>query len=202
MIARLAGISLVLLLAACSTSTPVPEDRFYELTPELPGTLPQAYLKGGLSIARVVADPLRSGRAVLYRDAGRPLELKRYHYEFWAEQPPQMIQHALLEGLRHSGVADRVESGARRPHFRYELDVTLRHFESLLEAGRSRADIELEVALRKAGSGDLVWTKVYRRQIDARPGDIHALAHAMQQGLEQIIEQLNGDLKVAGTNDT
>ena len=202
MIARLAGISLVLLLVACSTSAPVPEDRFYELTPRLLTTLPHAYLKGGLSIAHVVADPLRSGRAVLYRDARRPLELRRYHYEFWAEQPPQMIQHTLLNSLRHSGVADRVESEGRHPHFRYELDVTLRHFESLAEADRSLADIALEVAFRKAGSGDLVWTKIYRRQVDARPGDIHALADAMQQGLEWIIEQLSGDLKVAGTNDS
>jgi len=179
----------------------VPEDRFYELDPEMPATLPEASLKGGLSINHIVADPLRGGRAVLYRDARRPLELKRYHYEFWAEQPPQMIQRALLNSLRHSGVADRVESEGRRPHFRYELDVKLRRFESLVDAGRTRADVELEAVLRKAGSGDLVWTKVYQRQVDAHPGDIHALADAMQRGLEQIVEQLIGDLKVAGAND-
>jgi len=201
-IARLVGAGLVLLLlGACSSSAPIPEDRFYELNPKVTVSLPKASLTGGLSITHIGADTLRSGRAILYRDVSRPLELGRYHYEFWAEKPPQMIQHALLDTLRQSGVADRVQAEGRRSHFRYELDVKVRRFEALIETGRSRADVELEAVLGMADSGDPVWMKVYRQQIDARPGDMHALADAMQQGLEQIFEQLIGDLKAAGAND-
>jgi ABC-type uncharacterized transport system auxiliary subunit len=195
------GIVLVLLvLGACSTGAPIPENRFYELNPEIPAVSSAVYLKGGLSVAHISADPLRSGRAILYRDSRRPLELGRYHYELWAEQPPKMIRHALLYSLRQSSIADRVESEGRRPHFRYELDVKVRRFESLIDADRTRADVEIEADLRLASSGDLIWTKVYRQQVDARPGDMHALAEAMQQGLGKIFGQLTGDLKAAGTN--
>ena len=202
MITRLAGIGLVLLaLGACSAGGPVPEDRFYELNPEMSAVVTEVSLKGGLSIANVDADPLRSGRAILYRDVRKPQELRRYHYEFWAAQPPQMIRYALLDALRQSNVADRVESEGRRPHFRYELDVKVRRFESLVDADRARADVELEADLRMASSGDLVWTKIYRQQVDARPGEMHELAEAMQQGLGQIFKQLIGDLKAAAVSD-
>ncbi len=200
MIAR-AGVLLLLAawLAACSTGQPVPEDRFYEVRPDQPGALPAPRLTGGLMLAHVGADPLRNGRAILYRDSGRPLELGRYHYEFWADQPPRMVQAALLDALRASGVADRVESEGYRPHFRYELDVKVRRFESLLGAGRARADVELEATLREGERAR--WTKVYRRQVDAQAGDMHALADAMRQGLGQIFEAMIGDLKVAETGD-
>jgi len=188
---------LILLLAACSAGKPVPEDRFYEVSPELPDVSPTVYLKGGITLAHVTADPLRNGRAIVYRHAGRPLELGRYHYEFWADQPPKMVQDALLDSLRHSHIADRVESEGHRPHFSYELDVKVRRFESLIDAGRARADIELQATLRKGGNGDLLWTNVYRRQVGARAGDMHALADAMQQGMGQIFAAMIEDLKVA-----
>jgi len=200
-IARLLGTGFVLLvLGACSANAPVPEDRFYELSPAMPARSSEVYLTGGLSIARIGSDALRGGRAILYRDALRPLELGRFHYEFWAEKPPQMIQLALLDTLRQSGIADRVQADGRRSQFRYELDMKVRRFEALVDAGRTRADVELEAVLSMAGSEGPIWTKIYRQQIDARPGDMHALADAMQQGLEQIFEQLIGDLKAAGAN--
>lgn len=202
MIARLVSIGLVLLvLGACSASAPVPDDRFYELGPKMPARSSEIYLTGGLSIARIGSDTLRGGRAILYRDALRPLELGRYHYEFWAEKPPQMIQLALLDTLRQSGIADRVQADGRRAHFRYQLELKVRRFEALINANSTRADVELEAVLRMAGSEGPIWTKIYRQQVDARPGDMHALADAMQQGLEQIFEQLIGDLKGAGSND-
>lgn len=202
MIARALSAALVMLvLGACSTGAPVPEDRFYQLDPAMPATSSAAVLEGGLSISHIGADPLRGGRAILYRDLRKPLELSRYHYEFWAEQPPRMIQRALHDALRNSGVADRVEVEGKRPHFDYEIDVEVRRFESVIETGRTSADVELEVILRKAGSGIPIWTKVYRRQNEARPGDMHALAEAMQQSLGQIFEQIIEDLKVAETHE-
>lgn len=192
---------IMLMLAACSVGTPVPEDRFYEISPDISTVSAEPSLKGGLSIAHIDADPLRNGRAILYRDTARPLELSRYHYEFWADQPPRMIQQALLEALRHSGVADRVESEGRRPHFHYELAVKVRRFESLVDSGRTLADVELEAVLRTVSDGNPLWTKVYHQQIASRQGDMHALADAMQQALGQIFEQLTGDLKATATDD-
>lgn len=193
---RFITVGLVLLvLAACSAGQPAPEDRFYDISPASPAAQARPSLTGGLSIALVEADPLRSGRAILYRHADRPLQLGRYHYEFWADQPPRMIRQALLETLRQSGVADRVEIGGRRPHFDYELAVRLLRFESLVESGRTLADVELEVVLRSTRDGNPLWTKVYRQQTASRSGDMHALADAMQQGLAQIFGQLIEDLK-------
>jgi len=106
-----------------------------------------------------------------------------------------------LEALRHSGVADRVESEGRRPHFHYELAVKVRRFESLVDSGRTLADVELEAVLRTASDGNPLWTKVYHQQIASRQGDMHALADAMQQALGQIFERLTGDLKATATDD-
>ncbi|TCK18973.1 ABC-type uncharacterized transport system auxiliary subunit [Thiogranum longum] len=193
---RSVAVGLVLLvLAACSAGVPAPEDRFYEIGLSSPAVQAQPSLTGGLLVGRVEADPLRNGRAILYRHADRPLELRRYHYEFWADQPPRMIQQALLETLRQSGVADRVETEGKRPQFRYELAVRVLRFESLVESGRALADIELEAVLHSTRDGKSLWTKVYRQQTSSRSGDMHALADAMRKSLEQIFERLIGDLK-------
>ncbi len=199
---RFAAAGLVLvLLAACSAGVPAPEDRFYEISPASPSTLERPVLTGGLSIARVEADPLRNGRAILYRHADRPLELGRYHYEFWADQPPRMIQQALLENLRQSGVADRVEMEGRRPQFHYELAVRVLHFESLIESDRALANVELEASLRSTRDGKPLWTKLYRQRVASHSGDMHALADATQQALELIFEELIGDMEATGTDN-
>jgi len=190
---------LLLLLAACSATAPVPEDRFYQLD-SVSGSdvLPAPVLRGGLQVLPVTADPLRSGRAVLYRDARKPLELQRYHYQYWVDQPPRMVERALLSYLRSSAVADPVQSDSRRGSAAYRLQARLLRFEQVVAEAGARVELELEVTLYPEPAGTALWTASYLRSVDSSGKDMHATAQAMQLALAQVFKALRADLVAAG----
>jgi len=187
---------LLLLLTACSSSGPVPEDRFYQLQTSLSAdtVLPAPVLTGGLQVDYVMADPLRSGRAILYRDADRPLELHRYHYEFWVDQPPRMVHQALLHYLRSSGIADSVGDDRMHTGSGYHLRTRLLRFERVVGGGPPSAELELEASLYVGRDTAALWTGVYLQQQASDGKDMHATSRAMQQALEAALESLRSDL--------
>lgn len=179
---------LALVLAACSTGGPVPEDRFYELNPVPPARIKAVpVLSGGVSVARVVADPLRNGRAILYRDPERPHQLLRYHYAFWVDQPPRLVQAALVDALRASGIADRVEAEGLRTHFRFSLEADLRRFEVWQAGSGAVAGLEVEFILRHNRDGRTLWRQAYRSERPVAGNNTHAIAVAMAGALENLL---------------
>ncbi len=201
MIRRLSAyLALIVVVAGCSSTGPVPEDRFYQLQTNVSATtvLPEPVLGGGLRVEYVMADPLRSARAVLYRDMRRPLELHRYHYEFWVDQPPRMIYQALLYKLRSSGIAT-VYDDTRHADADYRLYTRLLRFEQVVGDGAPQVELELEASLYSERSGSVIWTGVYYRQQESDGKDMHASARAMQKALEQVLKLLLADLAALET---
>lgn len=180
----------------CASTAPVPEDRFYQLDISgSPTTLTVPVLRGGLNVDYVTADPLRNGRAVLYRDAVKPLELQRYHYEFWVDHPPRMVHRALLQYLRSAGVADAVVDGSDRTDAAHRLRIRLLKFEQVLGPESQGIEVELEISLYSESTGSVEWAGVYLQRQDSGSRDIHATARAMQKALEQIFRSLVVDLE-------
>ncbi|MFQ5643386.1 MAG: ABC-type transport auxiliary lipoprotein family protein [Thiogranum sp.] len=191
-----ACLALLFVLTACSTTGTVPEDRFYQLQTNLSAepVPPEAVLEGGLRVDYVMADPLRSGRAVLYRDVRKPMELHRYHYEFWVDQPPRMIHQALLYYLRSSGIAATVQDDSRHVDAGYRLRTRLLRFERVVGDGAPEVELELEASLYSERAGAVVWTGVYLQRQASDGKDMHATTRAMQQALEGVLESLRTDL--------
>ena len=189
-------LALVFIVAGCAGTGPVPEDRFYQLQTNVSATrvVPQPVLHGGLRVDYMIADPLRSGRAVLYRDVRRPLELQRYHYEFWVEQPPRMIHQAMLHYLRSSGIADIVQDDSRHTAADYRLYTRLLRFERVVGDGVPKVEFELEATLYSEHSGSALWTGIYLQQQESDGKDMHASTRAMQKALEAVLETLVADL--------
>ncbi|HFD81002.1 MAG TPA: hypothetical protein ENK05_11530 [Gammaproteobacteria bacterium] len=193
---RWPALVLALLLAGCAGPTPVPEDRFYQLQIDPPvQALPRPALEAGLEVEPVSADPLRSGRAVVYRSTARPLELHRYHYRFWADQPPRMVGQLLVAYLRDSGVARSVSDGRHGNATAYRLRSRLLHFEQLTGAEGNAVDVALEASLFTSRPERLVWTHRYRRRVNAAGTDMHAVAAAMEVALKGIFEAVVEDLE-------
>lgn len=187
---------LALVLTGCGIMAPAPEDHFYRVEPRFQGT-PDAepQLGGTLVIDAVNADPLRSGRAVLFREQDTPLQLQRYHYAFWVEQPPRMIQQQLLQYIRNSGIAKSVQDGKtalRNPE--YEIRPRLLRFEQVVGKNHPDVELEMEVVFHAAGS-DTVWTRIYQQQLTADGDDMHATASAMQKALGQVFAEILKDLE-------
>lgn len=187
--------SLVLVLAGCAATPPVPEDRFYEPgvpSPELLRSSP--VLSGGLTVEQVTADPMRGGRAIVYRHNGKPLELRRYHYEFWVDEPPEMVRRALVSYLGRSGVADVVKDGNLRAGTDYRLRTRLLRFEHLVGAAPPVFEVEMAVTLYSRRADEVLLSKVYRQKQEAREGDMHTVALAMQSALDSIFHSMATDI--------
>jgi ABC-type uncharacterized transport system auxiliary subunit len=187
--------SLVAVLAGCAATSPLPEDRFFEFDVSSPEQmLSSPVLNGGLTVEPVMADPMRSGRAIVYRQNGKPLELRRYHYEFWVDEPPEMVRRALVSYLGRSGVADVVKDGNLRADTDYHLRTRLLRFEHLVGAAPPVFEVEVAVTLYSRRSDAVVLSKVYRQRQEAREGEMHTVALAMQTALDSVFHSVATDI--------
>jgi ABC-type uncharacterized transport system auxiliary subunit len=186
-------------LLACATSEPVPEDRFYQLKPVVPDKVfSSPVLAGGLEVDYTGADPLRSGRAVVYSEKARPLQLNRYHYAFWVDQPPRLVHGQLVQYLRASGISDRIDDGGRRETAQFRLKTHVLRFEQVRGGPEPEVVVELEASLEKLPEGTVLWTSVYRQRQTTGGDHMHATAESMQSALGQVFGELMQDLAAAG----
>jgi ABC-type uncharacterized transport system auxiliary subunit len=191
---------LLLFLSACATTQPVPEDRFYRLERIQPQhTLAEPVLYGGLAVDYVQADPLRSGRAVIYSDRDHPLQLQRYHYEFWVDQPPRLLHQALLSYLRDSGVADTVIDTTVPATVDYRLRLRLLKFEQVLERQSADVEVALQATLSSGPAEEVLWTRTYTQRQSSGSLRIDAAASAMQVALGELFAALQADLAASPT---
>ena len=187
------------MLSGCATTSQIPEDRFYQIEAIAPSiSVPRPVFSEGLNVDKVSADPLRSGRAVLYRDSRKPLEVRRYHYEYWVDQPTRMVHQALVDYLRASGVADPTGGESRRTNGSYALKAHLKRFDRVVGAGRPKVEIELQTTVYANGSRVPLWTNNYLHQQESDAGDMHATAAAMQIALANIFASMVEDLAAIG----
>ncbi len=197
---------LAVLLSSCAGGGPVPEDRFYRVEVARPVTAGAPLLRGGLLVERLRADALRAGRAMLYRQADRPLELGRYHYLFWAQPPNQMVQQQLAAWLRGAGLADHVYTGEEALPHRYRLSGRLLAFEREIGTSGVTMHVALQLTLTRQGDREPLLEKDYRVDRPVAGRDAHATALAAQQALERLFHSLAGDIArldlVAGRRET
>jgi ABC-type uncharacterized transport system auxiliary subunit len=197
---RVFHLLLTLALGGCAATATVPEDRFFRVNPVHPRhVLSQPALTGGLAVDYMQADPLRSGRAVLYSDSRQPLQLQRYHYEFWVDQPPRMVHQALTSYLRETGVADNVVDGDSRAESGYRLGTRLLKFEQVLDQGSTGVEVAIEATLSSGPSYTPLWTRVYVQGRSSDSRKMHDMAIAMQAALDGLFADLQTDLAAAGS---
>lgn len=167
-------IFLILMLNACSIgSTQVPEDHYYRLPP------PEA----GAGRAAVQVDAVRvSGmlheRAILYVEADNPLEVKRFHYHHWADTPENMVRRYLQGWFGEAG--DKA----------IPLDILIRRFELLKQAGNNRVVVDLRVK-----TPDHEYQ--YHQETPVQGSDMTDVVRAFGSALDQVMQQLNQALKQA-----
>lgn len=192
---RIVACLLLLAVTGCSSTAPVPEDRFYRLERVQPvQSLERPLLTGGLVVGDVHADPMRSGRAILYGNRDRPLQLKRYHYEFWVDQPPRMVHQVLVSWLRASGVADSVADGDDLSAS-WRLSAQLLKFEEIRDSsGVAQVEVAMQFSLSSASSNQPLWTRDYARRQPVGGEQMYATAQAMQAALTGLFADLQADL--------
>jgi len=187
---------LSLVLTACMVQPPVPEDRFYRLAEARPGvSLEVAALDGVLAVQAFAADGLHSERAMLYSTDPGQRRLQQYHYQFWLDAPPLLVQDYLAEYFRKAGIAGRVIEGYSSSSGAFHLSGRLKRFEQLLDGGRARVIAVLELRLERPGAPEPLLDKEYLREIFFTTGSVIDAVRGLEQALDGIAEEFIADVR-------
>ena len=189
-------LPLVLLLAACGSPAPVPEDHFYRL-PE-----PSAKSQGSsLNAGVILVEPFRvSGlvreRPIIFMQTTDSVELERYNYHLWYESPGYMLQQHLADFLRLSGLVDSVTTSRNLPPD-IVISGELYEFMHIRDAeDGGEVIVKLELMLRHRHDQGMHWQALYSEQEAVDGADMNAVVAAFGRTLDRIyrdfLERANG----------
>ncbi len=195
-------LSLVvcLMLAACVGGARIPEDSFYRLDNVAPGNaLTTPALKGILMIQGGTVAPVYRDRALLYSEPGSPARVQRYHYQYWIDSPPQLLQSGLAEYLRTAGVARQVVLPQDTVDADFRLRVDIERFEHIRGRGSSQNGGQVVVALRvtliERATGKLLMQTQLQADAVVQRGEFLAVAAAYQQVMSELYGRILAQLR-------
>ncbi len=181
-------------LAACGTADPVPEDQFYRLRAVMSSApLTKVLFPGTLEIERFVADGVTAGRPIVYSEAGKPYQVKEYHYHFWTQPPTVMLRDELVSYLRVAKISDAVVTPEMRVPVDYVLTGKIMRLERII-GKPSKAVIELELGLRKATGGKLIFLDTYRIEKQSDGSGVGSAVKSLNAALTAIYAKFVDDL--------
>ena len=194
----LAAALLALTVAACGTTTEAPRDHFYRLSaaPATAGAAP--VLRGTVEVERFLAEGLIGERALLYASTAMPDRLLQYHYHYWSDPPPRMLQEQLVGYLRAARVANTVVTTEHRAQPDYVVHAKVRRMEQLVGAGNPGVVLSVELSLRRESDGKLLLIQVYDVTRTAADNSMAGTVAAMNQALGALYGAFVADLRALG----
>lgn len=199
LIALLAGF---LMLTGCSSVPPIPTNSFYRLDIVAPKVrLKTPVFNGTLSVQVGAAMPLYRDRALLHSEAGSGTSLQRYHYHYWIDTPPHLLQIELADYLRDAGVAAVVVMPEDSVNEVYRLRLDIDRFEQLRGPNGGTVSVGLRVLLTERSSGKLILQDRLVAGAVVQGGDFTQLAAGYQQAVTKVCENLITLLSAHKLND-
>lgn len=181
---RILAIFVVLLLTACASPAPAPQDHFYRLETTAAGTN-TSLTDGVLLVEPIKVNGLIRGRALVYAESGDSVELERYHYHLWHESPAYMLQNHLADYLRSSGSAGTVTTAHTLPADAV-ITGNLHQFMHIRTDGTEQVLVRLELRLRYPGDSDPAFQKLYTEYEPVKGRDMTAVVKAFSRALNRI----------------
>jgi len=182
-------------VAACGSAPPVPEDQFYRLKAvRSHSAAPTKVLfPGTIEIDRFVADGVTAGRPIVYSEAGKPYQVKEYHYHFWTQPPTVMLRDELVSYLRAANIAKAVVTPEMRVSADYVLTGKVIRLEKVIGTP-PRAVLEMEIGVRKATGGELIFLNTYRIETTSDGPGVDDAVHALNVALSTLYDKFVVDL--------
>lgn len=181
------------LVSACAAPPPAPEDAFYRLSPRAESAVAaQSLLKGAVEVDRFAAAGSLANRPLLFSEPGSNA-VNEYHYHFWIEAPPMLLQSALVSYLRSAGVAEQVVTPAMRVRPDYTVQGRLMRLETI--TGQTPTGVaEFELSLRRESDGKLLVLGEYRAEVPSGSNGVVTDAAAIEKAAGKAFAQFVGDI--------
>lgn len=191
MIRQLVVLAAAAWLTACAGGARVPEDNFYRFEVAAPAPrLAAPALAGSLSVQVGAAAPVYRDRAFLYSEAQAPGRLQRYHYHYWVDTPPRLLQRSLADYLRAAGVATAVVTPEDAIDARYRLRVDIERFEHRRDRDGGDVSVAVRLTLSERGSGTLLLQEHFDAEAAVQGDDHAAVAAAYQRATQDVYARI------------
>jgi ABC-type uncharacterized transport system auxiliary subunit len=188
--ARLPLLILVLVLAgAAACGGRAPDTHFYDLASNA-----RRHARGGpvLAIEPLSADEPYDDERMVYRE--NPFRVDFYHYHRWSASPGAVVSRHLERALDASGrfsavLRDDAKNAA------YVLGGRLIALEEVdVSKRRWLARVALELHLRDAATGDIVWSKKLEETEPVTKQSPEGVARALSRAMDRVARRLAPEL--------
>ena len=181
----------MLVLVGCAQPK-LPQENYYRLVVADPADS-EKVLDGSLVVEPFIGNGLTSERSLLYSTTTAPLKVQQYHYHYWIDPPPHMIQDQVVAYLRSGGTAAKVVTPEMRLLPDYALTGRIKRLERIVGGSQFKAVVELEIGLSDARDNSLVLLETYVAEEPAGK-DMASTVEAFNRGVAKILERFVADL--------
>jgi ABC-type uncharacterized transport system auxiliary subunit len=189
LVATILCIALAVAIAGCGSERPV---KYYQLTyPPVPATPAQESFNIGLLVRLFQTSHLYREDRIIYGNDSP--EMGAYEDHRWAEPPSEMLQDALVRGLRSSGRFSLVNTLRSNSAGDYILTGHLYEFKELT-GGTLAARVSYDAELREIKSGKSVWNFTYNHDEPVNGSDVTAVVTAMDKNVQMSVQAVLGGI--------
>ena len=187
---------LIFVLAGCQSMPPVPADKYYRIEAVTTEAKVPAILNETLYIAPLRADGPYVERAMLYANAAQARELQQYHYLFWSEPPPVLLQAHMRASFEAMNVAPHVTDISMTSGIGYLLNVRILRLEKINDqGGGAHAVVSLHFVLQRTKSYEIMLERSYSAEVDMADTSQHGYVLACEAALKNIYDSFAKDIK-------
>lgn len=187
------GVLWLASVLGCASQAPVPEDNFYRLQLDT-AIAASSKLPATVAVARLQSSGVNNARALVYHDVSQPLQLRQYHYHYWIDTPPRLLQEELVSYLRRTGFAERVLSAAPGVRADYLISGKIRQFEESRSPQGSAVTVALELELLRRRDRKILMVKDYTHREAVNGTSMHDVAHAYTNSVTRIFRSFVDDI--------
>jgi ABC-type uncharacterized transport system auxiliary subunit len=189
----LVGLLLAALLPGClGGGGSAPAVKYYALSP--PGQVTRGAATTSIAVEELRADAPYDERRIVYRPG--PYRVSYYEYDQWAAAPGALVADYLRRAYQASGRFRMVLSEPAADTGAI-LGGRVLAFEEVDVGRRRQGRITVELELRDAESGRILWTRRAEQTVGLARRSPEALAAALTQGLARIAASTAGEIAAA-----
>jgi len=184
------SLVLTLLLAGCGAPRPI---KYYELTYPTKSTVAPDAVNASLMVRPFESSALYLDNKIVY-GFDSP-EIGTYEFSRWANSPVEIMQIALVRGLRSTGRFQAVYTVRSDPNGRFILGGHLYDFKEVDSSSNVLARLTFVVYLRDRKTGKTVWDYSYNHDEPASEKSITAFVEAMNKNLQRSVGEVDAGLQ-------
>jgi ABC-type uncharacterized transport system auxiliary subunit len=174
--------------AGCGSTRPI---KYYQVSYPTKSYVAQDAINTTLMVRSFEASHLYLDDKIIY--AYDNPEMGAYEYQRWAEPPVEILQNALVRGLRSSGRFKAVYTLRADPDGRFILAGHLYDFKEV-DSATTVARLSFEVRLRDRKTGTTVWDHSYSYDEPATEKSVPAFVTAMDKNLQRSVQEVQAGL--------